>query len=68
FLLVSLHIERVLRETTTARRQKNLEATGDGLVLGDAYESTLERIRGQDGEKRKLAMAALMWICYSERP
>ena len=41
---------------------------GDGLGLGDAYEATLERIRAQDGEKAKLAMTTLMWICHSERP
>ena len=39
-----------------------------GLGLGDAYEMTLERIKAQRGEKARLGMAALMWICYSERP
>ena len=29
---------------------------------------TLERIKAQDEEKAKLAMAALTWICHSERP
>ena len=41
---------------------------GDGLGLGDAYETTLERIKAQEGEKAKLAMTTLMWICHSERP
>ena len=41
---------------------------GDGRGLGDAYETTLERIKAQEGEKAKLAMTALMWICHSERP
>jgi len=40
----------------------------DGLGLGDAYGTTLERIKTQEGEKAKLAMTTLMWICYSERP
>jgi len=40
----------------------------DGLGLGDAYRSTLDRIRGQGGEKARLGMAALMWISHSERP
>ena len=40
----------------------------DGVGLGDAYSATLERIRSQDGEKAKLAMAALTWICHAERP
>ena len=39
-----------------------------GLGLGDAYGATLERIRVQGGEKTKLAMATLMWICHAERP
>ena len=29
---------------------------------------TLERIKAQDEEKVKLAMATLTWICHSERP
>jgi len=41
---------------------------GDGSGLGDAYGATLERIKTQEGEKAKLAMTTLMWICYSERP
>jgi len=38
------------------------------LDLGGAYDATLERIKAQAGERFKLGMAALMWICYSERP
>ena len=40
----------------------------DGLGLGDAYEATLSRIKGQGGRKAKLGIAALMWISHSERP
>ena len=40
----------------------------DGLGLGDAYGSTLDRIKRQGGEKAKLGMAAIMWISHSERP
>ena len=40
----------------------------DGLGLGDAYSATLDRIRGQGGEKSRLGIAALMWISHSERP
>jgi len=68
FLMVSLKLEAILRETTIHRRRKRLHAMGDGLGLGDAYEATLERVRAQEGEKAKLAMTALMWICHSERP
>jgi len=41
---------------------------GDGLVLGDAYAATLERRGAHGGEKAKLAMATMMWVCHSERP
>ena len=40
----------------------------DGLGLGDAYDATLGRIKGQGGEKARLGMDALMWISHSERP
>ena len=68
FLLVSLKVDAILRGTTIHRRRERLKAMGDGLGLGGAYEATLERIRTQEGEKETLAMTALMWICYSERP
>ena len=40
----------------------------DGAGLEDAYGATLERIKAQGGEKTKLAMATLMWVCHAERP
>ena len=40
----------------------------DGLGLEDAYGATLDRIRGQGGEKSRLGITALMWISHSERP
>src|SRR5207253_5303062 len=48
-------------------RQK-LNSMTDGLGLGDAYNATLDRIKGLGGEKARLGMAALMWISHSERP
>jgi len=68
FLLASLHIEAILRETSLARREKRLKAVNDGVGLGEAYGATLERIKTQGGGKAKLAIAALMWICHAERP
>ena len=68
FLLVSLKVDTILAETTIHRRRNRLNVMGDGLGLGDAYGATLERIKTQEGEKAKLAMTTLMWICYSERP
>jgi len=66
--MASLKVETVLRETTIHRRRNRLNAMGDGLGLEDAYGTTLGRIRAQGGEKAKLAMTTLMWICHSERP
>ena len=40
----------------------------DGLGLGNAYSATLDRIKGQGGEKSRLGMATLMWISHAERP
>jgi len=40
----------------------------DGLGLGNAYSATLDRIKGQGGEKSRLGMAALMWISHAEQP
>ena len=68
FLLVSLKVEAILRETTIYRRRNRFNAMRDGLGLGDAYAATLERIGTQGGERAKLAMTALMWVCHSERP
>ena len=39
-----------------------------GLELGDVYGATIERIKGQDGDKSRIGMAALMWISHAERP
>ena len=68
FLLASLHIKAILRATTIARRKKALQSIKGGAGLGDAYGVTLERIKAQDEEKTKLAMATLTWVCHSERP
>ena len=40
----------------------------NGLGLGDAYGTTLGRIKRQGGGKSRHGMAALMWISHSERP
>jgi len=40
----------------------------DGLGLGNAYVATLDRIKGQGGERSRLGMATLMWISHAERP
>ena len=68
FLLVSLNIDAILQETTIYRRRQRLSAMADGLGLGEAYGATLDRVKGQGGEKARLGMATLMWILHSERP
>ena len=65
-LLASLHIETILRGATVARRRKTLKSIKHGAGLGDAYGATLERIKAQDEEKSKLAVAALTWVCHAE--
>jgi len=70
FLLVSLNIDAILQEPTIHGRRQKLNAMTDGLGLGlgDAYGTTLERVKRQGGEKTRLGMATLMWISYAERP
>ena len=68
FLLVSLNIEAILRETTLHRRREKLGTMTNGLGLGGAYDKTIGRIKEQEGDRSRLGMAALMWISHSERP
>ena len=68
FLPASLYIEAILRSTTIAGRRETLKLIKDGSEFGDAYGAMLERIKAQGEKKATLAMAALTWICHSERP
>jgi len=68
FLLASLNIQAILKETTIDRRRRRLRGMGNGLNLRDAYEATLEKVKAQGGDKARLGMAVLMWIFYSWRP
>ena len=68
FLLVSLSIAAILGEATIHKRREKLNVMTNGLGLDGAYNATLDRIKGQGKGKSALAMAALMWISYSERP
>ena len=40
----------------------------DGLGFEDVYGATLDRIKGQGGERARLGMATLIWISHAERP
>ena len=68
FLLVSMNIDAILQETTIHRRRQKLNAMTHSLGLGDVYGETLDRIKGQGGEKARLGVATLMWISHAERP
>ena len=68
FLLVSMNIDVILKETTRYRRRQKLNAMTDGSGIGGAYSATLDRIKGQGGGEAKLGMDALMWIFHAERP
>jgi len=61
-------MDAILHESTIHRRRERLSKMTAGLELGDVYNSTIERIKEQDGDKSRLGMAALMWISHAERP
>jgi len=67
FLLVSLNIEAILGEVTISERRRKLKMA-KGQHLRDAYEATLERMRGQKEGRSALGMEALMWVLNAERP
>jgi len=60
FLLVSLSITAVLRETTLHKRKEKLQKMTSGLGLEGAYTDTIRRIQEQSENRSKLAMQALM--------
>src|SRR5437879_1956371 len=68
FLLVSLNIDAILKEVTISERRQKLDAMTRGSHLGDAYATTLGRIKMQKGNRTRLGMEALMWVSNSERP
>jgi len=58
----------ILEETTIYDRREQLKRMTSGGGLNDAYDVTLDRIRGPTVGKSKLGIGALMWISRSERP
>jgi len=68
FLLVSLNIEAILKESTISRRRERLSKMTYGLGLEDVYGTTVERIKAQGWGNSRLGMGALMWISHAERP
>jgi len=68
FLLISLHIDAILGEVTIRQRRKKLEEVIHGNGLGDAYATTLTRLKAQKGNRSILGLKVLMWVLYSGRP
>ena len=68
FLLVCLGMDEILAATTIRQKRQVLDRMANGLGLQEAYNTTLDRIRRQDGGKSKLGMAVLMWVSRCERP
>ena len=68
FLLVSLIIDAILGEITISARREKLSEMTKGNHLGDAYATTLDRMKTQKGARSRLGMEALMWVSNSERP
>ena len=61
-------MDAVLGDATKYQRRHTLDRMTNGFGLGDAYNTTLSRIREQKGNKVRLGMGALMWVSRSERP
>jgi len=60
-------VDAVLADATIHQRRKTLDKMTDGSSLGDAYGTTLDRIREQKGNRMRLGMGVLMWVSCSER-
>jgi len=68
FLLASLCIDAILGEVTVSERKRKLNEMTKGNHLGDAYATTLDRVKAQKGSRSRLGIEALMWVSSSERP
>ena len=68
FLLACVGMDAILAATTIHQGRQALHRMASGLDLQDAYKTTLDRIRQQDGSRSKLGMEALMWASRCERP
>jgi len=61
-------MDAILGATTIRQKRQALDRMANGLGVQDAYNTTLDRIRQQDGGKSKLGMSVLMWVSRCERP
>jgi len=68
FLLVSLAIDAILGEVTVSERRRKLNEMTQGNQLGDAYATSLARMKAEKGSIFRLGMEALIWVSNSQRP
>ena len=61
-------MDAILGETTLHHRRQKLEVITERVDLKGVWDTALERIKEQDGQKARLGIAALMWVSHSERP
>jgi len=61
-------MDAVLGEVTIRQRRKKLQEIEGGKDVSDAYTAALTHLKAQKGKRVGLALRALMWVCYSERP
>ena len=61
-----LHIEAILDEQTICKRE--LKLTELPLDLFGTFKDALERIRAQCSGHAELAMDAIMWVSFAEKP
>jgi len=61
-------MDAILEDATIHQRRQTLHKMTNGFGLDDAYSTTLDRIRGQRGNRVKLGMESLMWISCSAHP
>ena len=56
----------LLKEPCTPKRiRRALEKLPERL--GDAYDNIMDRIHRQEGDKKTIALTALMWITHAKR-
>ena len=67
FLLVSLNIDAILGGFTISERRQKLDGVTKGRNLGDAYSTTLARMKVQKEGRSRIGMKARMWVSNSGR-
>ncbi|KAJ6467478.1 hypothetical protein DFH09DRAFT_832865, partial [Mycena vulgaris] len=66
FLLAKLHIESLSAKSTIKAVREALKNLPKNL--NDTYKNTMQRIDDQNGEDRRIARSALIWVANAKRP